>query len=60
MFVPFTVSQGTMIHFMHNCLIDSKALLQLVDDKPVFIFVSGVNAHRSLWLELEKIRSLDD
>ena len=50
MFVPFTVTQGMMIHFMIVSL-TIMARVQSVDDKAVFVFVCDANAHHSEWLE---------
>ena len=35
----------------YDCLLDSMAHLQTVDDKAVVVFVGDVNAHQSEWLE---------
>ena len=50
MFMPFTVTQGTMVHFF-DCLIDSMARVPSVDDKavlslsvvPMLITLSGLS-----------------
>ena len=36
---------------LYDCLLDSMARVQSVDDKAVFVFVSDANAHHSEWLE---------
>ena len=36
---------------LYDCLLDSMALVQSVDDKAVFVFVGDANAHHSEWLE---------
>ena len=36
---------------LYDCLLDSMAQVQLVDDKAVFVFVGDANAHHSEWLE---------
>ena len=36
---------------LHDCLLDSMARVQSVDDKAVFVFVGDTNAHHSEWLE---------
>ena len=36
---------------LYDCLFDSMAWAQSVDDKAVFVFVSDANAHHSDWLE---------
>ena len=36
---------------LYGCLLDSMALVQSVNDKTVFVFVSDANAHNSEWLE---------
>ena len=36
---------------LYDCLLDSMAQVQSVDDKAVFVFVDDVNAHYSKWLE---------
>ena len=36
---------------LYDCLLDSMAAVQSVDDKAVFVFVGDVNAHHSEWLE---------
>ena len=36
---------------LYDCLLDSIARVQSVDDKAVFVFVSNVNAHHSEWLK---------
>ena len=36
---------------LYDCLLDSKARVQSVDDKEVFVFVGDANAHHSEWLE---------
>ena len=36
---------------LHDCLLDSVARVQSVDDKAVFVFVGDENAHHSEWLE---------
>ena len=35
----------------YDCLLDSMAWVQSVDDKAVFVFVGDANAHHSEWLE---------
>ena len=35
----------------YDCLLDSMARVQSVDDKAVFVFVGDANAHHSEWLE---------
>ena len=37
---------------IYDCLLDSMAWVQLVDDKAVSVFVGDANAHHSEWLEL--------
>ena len=44
----FTVTQGTMVHFMTVCL---SQWLGCNHDKAVFVFVSDANAHYSEWIE---------
>ena len=36
---------------LYDCLLDSVARVQSVDDKTVFVFVGDSNAHHSEWLE---------
>ena len=36
---------------LYDCLLDSMAWVQSVDDRAVFVFVGDVNAHHSEWLE---------
>ena len=36
---------------LYDCLLDSMARVQSVDDKSVFVFVGGANGHHSEWLE---------
>ena len=36
---------------LYDCLLDSIARVQSVDDNVVFVFVGNVNAHHSEWLE---------
>ena len=36
---------------LYDCLLDSMARVQSVDDKAVLVFVSDANAHLSEWLE---------
>ena len=36
---------------LYDCLLDSMARMQSVDDKAVFVFDSDANAHQSEWLE---------
>ena len=36
---------------LYDCLLDSMARVQSVDDKAVFVFVGGANADHSEWLE---------
>ena len=35
----------------YECLLDSMARVQSVDDRAVFVFVDDANAHHSEWLE---------
>ena len=48
MFMPFTVTQDTTVHFMSVSLTQ---WLGSVDDKAVFVFVGDANAHHSEWIE---------
>ena len=36
---------------LYDCLLDSMARVQSVDDNAVFLFVSYANAHHSEWSE---------
>ena len=36
---------------LNDCLLDSMARVQSVDDKAVFVFVGDARAHHSEWLE---------
>ena len=36
---------------LYDCLLNSMAWLQSVDDRAVFVFVSHANAHHTEWLE---------
>ena len=40
------------VNELYDCLLDSMAQKQSVDDKAVFIFVGDANTHHSEWLEL--------
>ena len=51
MFMPFTVTQRTMVHFMIISLTYGSAMVLSVDDKAAFVFVGDANAHHSEWLE---------
>ena len=51
MFMLFTVTQDTTVHFMTVSLIDSMVRVQSDDDKAAFVFVGDENAHHSEWLE---------
>ena len=46
--MPFTVGHDGSLF---DCLFESMALVQSVDDKAVFVFVGDANAHHSEWLE---------
>ena len=46
MFVPFTGTQGTIVHDGSGHL-DSMARVQSVDNKAIFVFVSDAYAHDS-------------
>ena len=48
MFMPFTVTQGTPVHFMIVCL---TLFLGSVNDRVVFVFFGDAHAHHSEWLE---------
>ena len=48
MCMAFTVTRGTMVHFM--IVLDSMARVQSVDDKAVFVFLGDANAHHPEWL----------
>ena len=50
MFMPFTVTQGMMVHFMTESLNIWLGCHQLTIRQPLF-FVSDAKAHHSEWLE---------
>ena len=52
MSMPFTVIQGTIVHFVTISIFNFMARVQSVDDKAVSVFVSDANDHHSEWLEL--------
>ena len=49
MFMAFTVTHGTMVHFIIVSLTLWLMHVQSVDDKTVFVFVGDANAHHSEW-----------
>ena len=49
MFMPFTITQDTKVHFIAVSL--TLWLGKSVDYKSVFVFVGDVNDHHSEWLE---------
>ena len=51
MFMPFTITQSMVVHFM-TLSFNSMARVQSVDDKSVFVFVFDANAHHSEWFWL--------
>ena len=51
MFMPFTVTQGMMVHFMIVSLTLYLGCNQFPEHKAVFVFVGNANADHSEWLE---------
>ena len=51
MFMPFTVTQDTTVHFMIVSLTLWLGYIESVVDKAVFVFVGDANAHHAEWLK---------
>ena len=48
--MPFYLNPG-YDSSLYDCLLDSMAQVQSVDDKAVFVFVGDANAYHFKWLE---------
>ena len=51
MLMPFTVTQGTIVHFITVSLTLRLGYSQFMTVPVVFVFVGDANAHHSEWLE---------